>query len=287
MLNPVKFFTSIQRLHFSTAISIVTHIIFLSIGTAVLGNTQQRFHSIEALIVNTMSNPITPLTARFQAQNNSHGGGSTTEANKIIRSFVVYDRKNSQGLHKKQEKSSTIKENFARWITRSDSISVFFISPSTHPHDQRNGHGHQKEDLKKLLKSMRAQLHKLMQIEHSGKKRLFIGIAAKKTAHAEYTNAIAEKIERIGSQHFPEHALNHPFSIIVTISIRQNGTLEKIKVDKGSGTSSLDKSALDIISRAFPAEPFPAAIKKDYFAIDMTRTIYFQPRGTRKESSKT
>lgn len=286
MLSSIKLFSHIKRIHLSTFISLCTHILILSLGTTFLVSKKQRFHSVEAIVINTNDNTTSPMTAKFQAQKNSHGGGSTTEGNNIIRSFVQYAHKNSDGTHKKQEKSSTSTSNLSHWVTRSYSMDLVFILPSTHPREQHTGQGYLNEDLKKLLKAIKAQLHKMVQVEQSEKKRLFVGITAKKASHAEYINSIAERIEKIGSSNFPVQARNHPFSIIVTISIQQNGTLEKIRIDRGSGSKDLDESALTIIRKAFPSYPFPPDIRKDYSAIDMTRTIYFEPRTTEQPKNK-
>lgn len=272
-----------KRIQLSAASSVLLHILVLSLGITSSLLAKQRFKSTEAIVVNTHPQPVPPLSSQFQSQNNAFGGGTTEKPNKIIRSFTQYARKNHVGTSKKEEKAATKTERTDSRITSTQSIDVVFITQAPHRTVQNNSTGKQTVHREILLQQLKAQLHRLIQKENTDKKRLFIGITARKTAHAQYTNAIAEKIEKIGTQHFPDEAKKKPFKLIVTISIRQTGTLEHIQIERSSGSPTLDQAACDLIQKAFPAKPFPPSISREYFAIDMTRTIYFDPQEGEKE----
>ena len=61
-------------------------------------------------------------------------------------------------------------------------------------------------------------------------------------------------------------------SLVATVSIKSDGSLERVDINRSSGNRILDAAALRIVNLAAPYAPFPADIAKDTDVISITRT---------------
>ena len=84
------------------------------------------------------------------------------------------------------------------------------------------------------------------------------------------------KVERIGTLNYPEAARGRLYgSLLLSVTIRSDGTVERVGVHRSSGHKVLDDAALRIVKMAAPYSPFPPDIRKDYDVIEITRTWTF------------
>jgi protein TonB len=85
------------------------------------------------------------------------------------------------------------------------------------------------------------------------------------------------KVERIGNLNYPEMARREKIfgKLTLTVSIRADGSVESIEVDRPSGQRILDASAVRIVKLSAPFAPFPPDIRKDTDIISITRTWIF------------
>jgi protein TonB len=76
-------------------------------------------------------------------------------------------------------------------------------------------------------------------------KRAFIGANVKEYAFARYVEDWVAKVERVGNLNYPEAARRQGIygSLKLTVSIYANGEIEKIEVDRSSGSKILDTAA--------------------------------------------
>jgi protein TonB len=84
------------------------------------------------------------------------------------------------------------------------------------------------------------------------------------------------KVERIGSDNYPAEArgkLHGNLRLIVTI--RADGTVESIELERSSGLKVLDAAAFRIVKMATPFAPFPPDIRRDTDLLVITRTWFF------------
>jgi len=61
----------------------------------------------------------------------------------------------------------------------------------------------------------------------------------------------------------------------VTVSIKSDGSLERVEINRPSGQRILDAAAVRIVQLAAPFAPFPADIAKDTDILSITRTWIF------------
>lgn len=108
-------------------------------------------------------------------------------------------------------------------------------------------------------------------------KRRFLGSRAKAADDALYLEAWRQKVERIGNLNYPAAARNQKIygKLQLTVSIRADGSVEKVVIDKSSGSEILDEAAIDIVKLAAPYARFSKEMKTTTDILDITRTWTF------------
>lgn len=108
-------------------------------------------------------------------------------------------------------------------------------------------------------------------------RRKFIGARAQEYRFARYVDDWRQKIERIGELNYPQAARDQGIygSLVATVSIRANGSLEKVQIDRSSGHKLLDEATVRIVTMAAPYSRFPENIARDTDILHITRTWTF------------
>jgi protein TonB len=108
-------------------------------------------------------------------------------------------------------------------------------------------------------------------------KRKFIGARTQEYRFASYVESWRQKVEKIGNLNYPEAAKNQKLygQLRMTVSIKSDGSVERIEIDKSSGHAILDNAAKRIVEMSAPYAAFPEDIRKDTDIISITRTWTF------------
>ncbi|AUN96312.1 energy transducer TonB [Pseudazoarcus pumilus] len=107
-------------------------------------------------------------------------------------------------------------------------------------------------------------------------RKVHIGTRAKEYRFAQYAEDWRQKVERIGTLNYPDDARGRIYgSLVMTVEIRADGTLERVEIDRSSGHDVLDRAAAQIVRMAAPYAPFPPDIRDDTDRVVITRTWTF------------
>jgi protein TonB len=135
------------------------------------------------------------------------------------------------------------------------------------------------ELMQRTLEAMRleAQIAKDMDAYQKRPKRRFVGARAEEYRFARYVEDWRLKIERIGNLNYPEAArqLKLYGNLLLTVSIRADGSVEDVRVERSSGQRVLDAAAVRIVEMAAPFAPLPPDIRRDTDILHITRTWTF------------
>ena len=135
------------------------------------------------------------------------------------------------------------------------------------------------EMMQRTMDAMRleAQIAKDLEAYSKRPKRHFVGSRAEEYRYARYVEDWRLKVERIGNLNYPEAARQRKLygSLIITVSIRADGSVENVKVDKTSGHRILDAAAVHIVEMAAPYAAFPPDVRRDTDILHITRTWTF------------
>ena len=81
------------------------------------------------------------------------------------------------------------------------------------------------------------------------------------------------------TENYPQDARRNKIygSLVLTVSIRADGSVESVAVNRSSGQPVLDAAAVRIVKLASPFAPLPPDIRKDTDILSITRTWVFTP----------
>lgn len=129
---------------------------------------------------------------------------------------------------------------------------------------------------------LEAQISKQQEEYQKRPKRKFLGARTQEYRFATYVEAWRQKVERVGNLNYPEAAKEQKIygQLRMTVSIKADGSIEKVEINQSSGHSVLDNAARRIVELAAPYSPFPEDIRRDTDILSITRTWTF----TRQDS---
>ena len=237
---------------------------------------------LEVALVNAKSD-TKPTKADILAQARLDGGGNT-DADRRAKTPLPVPLKESQAqdLAVATQQVSELEARTREMLTQLQSADAVML-PAPKPNDAPEVPPlpNANEMMQRTLETMRleAQIAKQMDAYQKRPKRRFVGARAEEYRFARYVEDWRMKVEGLGNRNYPAAAREQKLygSMLITVGIRANGTLESITVDRPSGKKLLDAAAKKIVEMAAPFSPFPADIKRDTDILYITRTWTFAP----------
>ena len=124
--------------------------------------------------------------------------------------------------------------------------------------------------------TLQAQIDRQTKAYQERPRKRFIGANTREYRFAQYEEEWRAKIERFGTMHYPDEARGKLYGTLrLTVTLRADGSVESIDLDRSSGLKVLDQAAFRIVRTVAPFAPFPADIRKDYDQLVITRTWFF------------
>ncbi|ROH87305.1 energy transducer TonB [Pseudomethylobacillus aquaticus] len=129
---------------------------------------------------------------------------------------------------------------------------------------------------------LQTQISKQQQAYEQRPRQKFIGARTQESRFAAYVEAWRQKVQRIGNLNYPAEAREKKLygRLRMTVSIRQDGSLERIEINQSSGHAVLDDAARRIVELGAPYAPLPDDIRVDTDILSIERTWTF----TRQDS---
>ena len=130
----------------------------------------------------------------------------------------------------------------------------------------------------KEIARLSAEIDQTQRVFAHRPKRKFISARTKEYKFASYEEAWRAKVERVGRMNFPDEARRKKLSgsLIMSVTINQDGSIKSIKLRQSSGHKVLDDGAIRIVRLAAPFARFSKDIRKDADEIVITRTWVFE-----------
>ncbi|MEW6294532.1 MAG: TonB family protein [Pseudomonadota bacterium] len=123
---------------------------------------------------------------------------------------------------------------------------------------------------------MEAEIARSIEEYNQRPKRKYIGARVEEYRFAQYVEDWRQKVERVGNLNYPQAAKGRLYgNLVLTVAIRNDGSLERVELNRGSGHRLLDEAAQRIVKLAAPYAAFPDAIRRDTDIIEITRTWSF------------
>jgi protein TonB len=136
--------------------------------------------------------------------------------------------------------------------------------------------GRDMADLALAAMRLQAQIDKRIDEYQKRPRKQFIGANAAEYRFAQYEEDWRIKVERLGTANFPHEARGKLYgNLRLTVTIRPDGSVESIELDRSSGLKALDAAAFKIVRMATPFAAFPPNIRRDTDLLVITRTWFF------------
>ena len=236
---------------------------------------------LEVVLVNAKT-ASRPLQADALAQRNLDGGGNTKAARRAKSPLPVTrrDRQTSEPALESQRLQQLERE--AQKLLTQVKSQATVESAATQPQPQtetRVAAPNVADIMNKSIQIARleAQIDKDMDSYQKRPRRRFVGARTQEYRFARYIEDWRIKVERVGTLNYPQAARDQKIygSLQLTVSIRADGTVENIEINRPSGQKILDAAALRIVRLGAPYSPFPANISRDTDVLSITRTWTF------------
>ena len=131
-------------------------------------------------------------------------------------------------------------------------------------------------DLSLAAMRLQAQIARQMEQYQTRPRKKFLGASAAEYRFAQYEEDWRAKVERWGTVNYPAEARGKLYgNLRLTVTLRPDGTVAAIDLDRSSGLKVLDNAAFRIVRMASPFAPFPPDIRRDTDLLIITRTWFF------------
>jgi protein TonB len=270
------------RMQVAVAASLVIHA-FLVFGLSFKMPDPSRFASPQALevtLVNARSQSR-PVKADALAQHNLDGGGNTDAARRARSPLPVpRDPKDGADLTHAQKRVEQLEREAKQLMTQKKSRAAVASVPDTPQVKQDEPPAPNAADIVNRsmeIARLEASIAREWNAYQQRPRRRFIGARTQEYRFARYVEDWRVKMERVGETNYPQAARDQKMygKLVVTVSIKSDGTLERVDINTSSGNRILDAAALHIVQLAAPYERFPPDIAKDTDIISITRTWLF------------
>ena len=234
---------------------------------------------LEVALVNAKT-VAKPTKADILAQANLDGGGNTDADRRAKTPLPVLPLNNpEQQVAVATQKVETLEHQTQELMTQLRSTPVAAARQKPIDAAEQTELPTANELMQRTLEAMKleAQVAKDMETYQKRPKRRFVGARAEEYRFARYVEDWRLKIERVGNLNYPSAARDQHLygSLLLTVSIKGDGSVEAIEVNRSSGNRILDAAAVKIVEMSAPFAPFPADVKRDTDILHVTRTWTF------------
>ena len=233
---------------------------------------------LDVVLVNTKSQ-ARPGKADALAQHNLDGGGNTDAKQRASSPLpVVSQESQTTELQQAKKRVAELEREARRLLARAgvSQVDIAPAKPAPEPTPEKGPVVDGSELIHRSLAIARleAQIGKDWNAYQERPRRKFVGARTQEYRFARYIEDWRQKIERIGELNYPQAARDQRIygSLMATVSIRADGSLERIQIDRSSGNKVLDEATVQIVKMAAPYAALPADIKRDTDVLHITRT---------------
>lgn len=231
---------------------------------------------LEVVLVNSKSR-TRPDNAARMAQNNLDGGGNTEDERHAKTPLPVLGDDAQFSPEQSARRVQQLEQEAKRLLTQLK--SNYSVSQEKADKQTTSDKAEGEDLVARSLEMARleAQISKSMDSYEKLPKRKFIGARTQEYRYARYVEDWRSKVERVGNMNYPQQARDQKIygKLTLTVSIRADGSLESVEINRSSGQRILDAAAMRIVKLAAPYGIFPPDISKEADVLSITRTWTF------------
>jgi len=236
--------------------------------------------TMEVVLVNARTSEM-PSRATVLAQANLDRGGNVDENRRAATPLPVSEPRNpGRDLAEAQRRVRELEAQQKRLLAqaRKAKTRVQPAPPRAAPADEqaKNPSGRDLADMALASMRLQAQIDKQVEEYQKRPRKKFIGANAAEYRFAQYEEDWRVKVERVGMLNYPPEARGKIYgNLRMTVTIRPDGSVDAVELDRSSGLKVLDDAAFKIVRLAARYAPFPPEIRRDTDLLVITRTWFF------------
>jgi periplasmic protein TonB len=262
--------------------SIVLHAVLLAVHFKfpTTARSQASDQRMDVVLVNAKTRER-PTKAEVLAQANLDRGGNVDERRRARSPLPVTEPKTpgrdlSDAQRRVRELEARQQELLA--LAREAQAKVVQQPMKSAPAEQTatQPSGRDLADLALAAMRLQAQIDKQIDEYQKRPRKKFIGANAAEYRFAHYEEEWRAKVERWGTVNYPPEARGKIYgNLRLTVTLRPDGSVDNIELDRSSGLKILDAAAFKIVKMASPFAAFPPSIRRDTDLLVITRTWFF------------
>jgi len=267
------------RFQVSFVLSVLLHLVVIFGITFTMPDLSRlnRFdRPLEVTLVNSKSQKR-PARADALAQANLDGGGDSDAKVRAESPLPVPpEHKPAPDLTLAQKRVEALEREAKRLMTQAKKAPAPVPAPQPKPQPEAVKPAETPNASDIMARSLEiarleARISKRWNAYQERPRRRFVGARTQEFRFARYIEDWRLKIERVGELNYPQAARDQRIygSLVVTVSIKADGSLESVDINRSSGHRILDRAAIRIVHLAAPYAPFPTDI------LSITRTWQF------------
>jgi len=229
---------------------------------------------MEVVLVNTRSREA-PLNPDVLAQVDLAGGGNVDEDRKARTPLPYKSQPEEESVEAAQARVKQLEEKARQLLTQMKSDAAVETVEQASPRREVSS----SDLMQQASEAARLQARISREYDEYQKRprREFVGANAKSYVFARYVEDWVAKVERIGNLNYPDAARRQGIygSLRLSVSIFADGRVEKIEIDKSSGSKLLDQAAIRIVDLAAPYAAFSKEMREKADILSITRTWTF------------
>ena len=237
---------------------------------------------LEVVLVNAKTRSA-PVEAGALAQANLDHGGNTDAERQAKSPLPVVDQVNPRtaetALEERQQQVRRLEQETQRLMTQAQSKTAVETPVERTPPERTEETPHSTEMVRRSLEAARleAQISRDWDAYQKRPRREMVGARTREYLFARYVEDWRVKVERVGNLNYPEAAKRDRLygQLLLTVSIRADGSIETVEINRSSGHRVLDQAAMRIVQMAGPYAPFPEDMRKRVDILSITRTWTF------------
>jgi protein TonB len=234
---------------------------------------------LEVVLVNAKTRER-PKHADVLAQSNLDRGGNVDEPRHAKTPLPVTEpRRPGKDLAAAQRRVRELEARQQQLLAQAKEAAARAPAPAATPQSEKPApklNGRDLADLSLAAMRLQAQISRQMEEYQKRPRKKFIGANAAEYRFAQYEEDWRAKVERWGTVNYPAEARGKVYgNLRLTVTLRPDGTVAAIDLDRSSGLKVLDAAAFRIVRMASPFPPFPPDIRRDTDLLVITRTWFF------------
>jgi len=236
--------------------------------------------TLEVVLVNAKSRER-PARPDVLAQANLDRGGNVDDGRRATTPLPVTEPRNpGKELADAQRRVRQLEAQQKRLILQAHKAKsrVPAAAQRPAPAEEQAEHpsGRDLADMALATMRLQAQIDKQFEEYQKRPRKKFIGANAAEYRFAQYEEDWRVKVERVGMLNYPPEARGKLYgNLRLTVTIRPDGSVEAVELDRSSGLKVLDEAAFKIVRLAARYATFPPDIRRDTDLLVITRTWFF------------